>query len=93
MNNPRLVEDSFYEDCLEISREENHRQNLRVALVAKGGQRGLDIRKFKADGKPTSGVLLNQEQVTMLIELAQNSEVLKQFSQSGEINFNNFKED
>lgn len=93
MNDPQLVEDGFYEDCLELSKAENHRQNLRIALVAKGGQQGLDIRKFRADGRPTTGVLLDQEQVTTLIELAQNSEVLKQFAQSGEIDFDNFKED
>ena len=93
MNNPKLVEDGFYEDCLELSKAENHRQNLRIALVAKGGQQGLDIRKFKADGRPTTGVLLDKEQVATLAELIQNSEVMKQFIEAGEINFNDFKED
>ena len=93
MNNPKLVEDGFYEDCLELSRTKHQSKDLRIALVSRGGQQGLDIRKFKADGRPATGVLLDYDQAKVLIELIQDSELLKNFVENGKINFNDYEEE
>lgn len=93
MNDPKLVEDGFYEDCLELSRTKHQSRDLRIALVYRGGQQGLDIRKFKSDGRPATGILLDSDQVGVLIELIRNSEVLDQFVKNGTINFNDYKEE
>lgn len=93
MNDPKLVEDGFYEGCLELSRTKHQSRDLRIALVSRGGQQGLDIRKFKSDGRPATGILLDSDQVGVLIELIRNSEVLDQFVKNGTINFNDYKEE
>ena len=93
MNDPKLVEDGFYEDCLELSRTKHQSRDLRIALVSRGGQQGLDIHKFKTDGRPATGILLDSDQVGVLTELIRNSEVLDQFVMNGAINFNDYKEE
>lgn len=94
MNDPKLVEDGFYEDCLELSRTEHQKQDLRIALVSRGGSQGLDIRKFRSsDGRPTTGIMLDMEQAKILVEVTKNSDVLEQVINAGSINFNDYKEE
>lgn len=94
MNDPKIVEDGFYEDCLELSRTNHQKQELRIALVSKGGQQGLDIRKFRAsDGRPTTGIMLDVEQAKILAEIIKDSDVMNQLINAGSINFDNYKEE
>ena len=95
MNDPKIVEDSFYEDCLEIGRIPAGSQSIRVALVHRDSTVGLDIRKFKRDGKPTTGILFNsQEQVQELLKLLNDSTAIVRYADSGKIDFDSFdKED
>lgn len=95
MNEIKRVNDSFYDECLVLGSIPDGNQVIRVALVKKGDKTGLDLRKFKKDGTPSKGILINSsEKLGSLIELINSSTPLLEFTKTGEVEFDKYdKED
>ena len=91
---PKLIEDSFYGTCLELSNTPSNAGSLRIAIVNHNGTYGLDIRRFGKNGKVRAGVFLNsQDQVATLIETLQNSTEVEEFIKTGKFDFTNYQEE
>ena len=78
----RIVEDGFYDKMVELTRFPLGHRQIRVSLVKKDSNQGVDIRILKANGAPFKGLLLQRGDAVSNLRDALNSDEVTKFLES-----------